>query len=83
MKRRILTGVAVVTLSLATAGSVRADAGAPGSTFPEQPGTHLQNACAVVGTNPGTGAGGVIFDHASPNALAILNGLYTDNCLGG
>ena len=83
MKRRILTGVAIVALSLATAGSAAADRGAPGSTFPEQPGDHMQNACTVVGTNPGTGVGGVIFEHAAPNALAILNGLYTDACLGG
>jgi len=82
MKRRILTGVAVLTLSLAAAGSARADAGAPGSTFPEQPGDHMQTACTALATNPATSPGGVVEQHTSGTALAILNGLYLDACLG-
>jgi hypothetical protein len=83
MKRHILTCVAVLTLSLAAAGSARADSGAPGSTFPEQPGSHMQTACTALATNAGTSPGGVVEQNVSGTALAILNGLYIDACLGG
>jgi hypothetical protein len=57
-----------------------ADAGSPGSTYPEQPGTSVQNACAAVNTNPGSGVGGTAGQHISPTAGAIVAGLITDAC---
>jgi hypothetical protein len=79
MKRVILAALTAALLGLAVPAVALADAGAPGSTFPEQPGA--PPACAVVTTNPGTGFGG----HARPSqtALQILNGLVADACFGG
>jgi hypothetical protein len=53
-----------------------ADAGSPGTTFPEQPGTHVQNACAAVTTNPGTSPNGAA--RLSPTAQAIVFGILAD-----
>jgi hypothetical protein len=78
MKRLILTLVAAIVLALAAALPALADAGSPGTTFPEQPGTHNQQGCAAIATNPNQFA-----EHASPMAQAITTGLYTDACLGG
>jgi hypothetical protein len=58
-----------------------ADPGAPGSTFPEQPGTNPATACAAVGTNPGTAVGGAAQLHIAPGAGAILTDLYDDVCV--
>jgi hypothetical protein len=71
--------MAAAVIALAAPGAVLADAGSPGSTFPEQPGR--PPGCDAVLTNPGTGTGG----HAmgSPTALAIVNGLLIDACFGG
>ena len=82
MKSRTLTIAVTAGLLAAGTGVAAADPGAPGSTFPEQPGTHPATACAAVGSNPGTGPGGA-FESASPGALAILAGLYGDVCLEG
>ncbi|HEX9597910.1 MAG TPA: hypothetical protein VF963_00910 [Gaiellaceae bacterium] len=83
MRRRTLTIVASAALMTATAGSALADAGPPGTTFPEQPGTNPQTACAAVSTNPGTGFGGQFGQNASPRAVAIATGLFADACAGG
>lgn len=79
MRRLMMALLIAALLGLAVPAAALADAGAPGSTFPEQPGT--PPACEIVTTNPGTGVGG----HASPSqtALQILNGLLTDACFGG
>jgi hypothetical protein len=50
--------------------------------FPEQPGTHVATACDAVGSNPGTGLGGVAGQNESPTAVAITSVLYADACLG-
>lgn len=83
MRRRILTIFASAALIAATAGSALADAGPPGTTFPEQPGSHPATACAAVSTNPGTGFGGQFGQNASPTAVAIAAGLFADACTGG
>jgi TRAP-type C4-dicarboxylate transport system permease large subunit len=83
MRRRILTIVVSASLMAGMAGSALADAGPPGTTFPEQPGSHAQAGCAAVTTNPGTGFGGQSGQNASPTALAITNGLLVDACFGG
>lgn len=81
--RFALSVVATGALLAATAITAFADAGAPGSTFPEQPGSHPQTACGAVTSNPGTGAGGSAGAHASPTAGAITMGLLVDACFGG
>src|SRR5262249_28996179 len=65
MKRRVVTVVAVLALSALAASPARADRGAPGTTFPEQPDGHTAGACAVAG------AAGTGFAHASGTAAAI------------
>ena len=82
MKRLVTAIVAVLAIAATTATAGFADAGAPGSTFPEQPGMHTQTACAAVLSNPGTGAGGAA-GHMSATAGAITTGLVVDACLGG
>lgn len=57
-----------------------ADPGDPGSTFPEQPGANPTTACVAVGTNPGSGMGGVAVLHIAPGAGAIVGSLYADVC---
>jgi hypothetical protein len=82
MKRIILTISAAALLALWAPAAVLADAGAPGSTYPEQPGANVGNACATITSNPGTGTGGQA-GHASQTAAAIVSGLLVDACLGG
>jgi hypothetical protein len=79
LRTRLGVGTAVMAATLALgAGPALADAGAPGTTFPEQPGDSGATACEAVVTNPGTGMDG----HAafSPTALAIVGGVITDAC---
>jgi hypothetical protein len=83
MRRLTVSVFAIAALMAATAGVALADAGAPGTTFPEQPGTHPATACANVTSNPGTGTGGAGLAHISPIAEAITNGILVDGCLGG
>jgi hypothetical protein len=82
VRRRILTIFAGAVLIATAAGPAFADAGAPGTTFPEQPAGHVQTACGAVTTNPGTGTGGQFGQHASPRAGAITTGLLVDACFG-
>lgn len=79
MRRSMVSLLAAAVIALAAPGAVLADAGSPGSTFPEQPGR--PPGCDAVLSNPGTGPGG--HGMASATALAIINGLVTDACFGG
>ena len=84
MARRLaLSAITAAALLAAVATPALANAGAPGTTFPEQPGTHPANACRAITTNPGTGAGGAFTTNASPTAQIIATGLLTDACFGG
>jgi len=65
------------------ASAALADAGAPGTTFPEQPGTNPQTACVAVTTNPGSGGTGQAGQVISPTAGAITAGVIQDACVGG
>ena len=73
---------ASAALMMATAAVASADPGAPGSTFPEQPGTNPATACGTVVSNPGTGVGGSAGTHFSSTAQAITSGLLADACFG-
>ena len=75
---RRLLAILFATAALIAAAAVPASA-APGS-FPEQPGTHVQNACGAVNSNPGTGTGGRVEQVINPRAGAILTALVTDAC---
>jgi hypothetical protein len=78
MRRRVgLLAVAALFL----AAPAYADSGAPGSTFPEQPGT--VPGCGAVLSNPGTQLGGVAGTHHAAEADAITLGLLRDACFGG
>jgi hypothetical protein len=77
MKRLVMTFASAVLMA-AAAGPALADAGPPGTTFPEQPGTHVQNACAAVTSNPGATTA-----PRSATANAITSGLFADACSGG
>jgi hypothetical protein len=83
MRRFLPTLVATAALAAAAAAGGLADAGPPGTTFPEQPGSHVANGCSAVTSNPGTGTGGQAGQHFSPTAGAITGGLLADACFGG
>jgi hypothetical protein len=76
-KVALASGALGVMMALG-AGPAFADAGAPGSTFPEQPGTNLAGGCTAVIDHVGTGLA-----HQSSTAGAITLGLVLDACLGG
>ena len=80
MKRWLLSILAGGILLVAAAGPALADAGAPGTTFPEQPGANVQTACSAVATNPGTADEGA--SNPAPTAEAIQAGLFADACGG-
>ncbi len=80
MKRHLLV---LAVAALVGAAPAVADPGAPGSTYPEQPGTHNQAGCAAVTSNPGTGVGGQAGQSMSPRAGSITSGLLADACVGG
>ena len=78
---RLGVGTAVVAGALALgAGPALADAGAPGTTFPEQPNGNVGTGCTAVTTNPGTGPGGAAVLNFSDTAAGILGPLITDAC---
>jgi hypothetical protein len=83
LTRLTIAVFATAALMAATSGVALADRGAPGSTFPEQPGTNPASACATLVTNPGTGVDGVSGDHLSPTAQTITTALLADGCFGG
>jgi hypothetical protein len=80
MKRLALTLAAAVTIALGGSGAALADQGAPGSTFPEQPGGNVQSGCQSVSTNPGTADGGPAQTNQSDTAGGITQGLFADAC---
>jgi len=82
MKRLTISALAAFGLMLVSMAPAYADSGSPGSTFPEQPGTNVANACNSVLSNPGTGTGGAA-SHDSATAASITGGLIVDACFGG
>jgi hypothetical protein len=74
--KRISAALAVAAIAVA-AGPAAADPGAPGSTFPEQPGGNVQNACQALVTNPAQGVA-----NRAPVANAIGLSLFADACFG-
>lgn len=76
--KRITTAVRLSVAVLAvTAAPTLADPGAPGTTFPEQPGSHPQAGCAALLSNPGA-----LSAPRSATAFTITNGLFGDACFG-
>jgi hypothetical protein len=78
MKRVLVGALATGALFVTPLTPALADAGSPGSTFPEQPGGNVATACVAVGTNTGTAEAS-----QSATAGAIVGSLFTDACLGG
>ena len=77
MKRITTTGLSIAVLAL-MASPALADSGAPGTTFPKQPGSHPQAGCAALLSNPGARSA-----PRSATAFTITNGLFSDACFGG
>jgi hypothetical protein len=75
MKRRLLAGAAALALLVTAASPAFADQGAPGSTFPEQPGTNVSTGCTAILTGPQQGTA-----NNSDTAFAIQSGLFADAC---
>jgi len=75
MKRRLVAGAAPLALFAAVASPASADRGSPGSTYPEQPGTHVASACGAIVANTGTAQA-----NSSPTASAITTGNLIDAC---
>ena len=79
LRIRLGVGTAVVAGVLALgAGPALADAGAPGTTFPEQPTGHEEVGCAQLVSNPSQGS---VNDSAT--ATGIKQPLIADACFGG
>jgi hypothetical protein len=77
MKRITTVGVCVGVLAL-TGGPALADPGAPGTTFPEQPGSNPEAGCVALVSNPGA-----LSAPRVETAFTITNGLFGDACFGG
>ena len=77
MKRVASAALAVAALAV-TAAPAGADRGAPGTTFPEQPGSHNAAACSAILSNPGATTA-----PRSAGADAITTGIFFDACFGG
>jgi hypothetical protein len=78
MRCLVITCVAAVGFSLMPMVA-HADPGSPGSTFPEQPGPNVAQACATILSLPDVGGGTT----NNPIAEAIASGLIADACFGG
>ena len=76
--RPITTIAASVAIAALAASPALADSGAPGSTFPEQPGSHPQTGCAAL-----VSSSGALSAPRSETAFTITNGLFGDACFGG
>jgi len=80
MKRLTTTGLSIAVLA-PTASPALADPGAPGTTFPELPGSSLQNACTALVSNPGALSGPAFADgvhrHQRPVRRRLLRQLAT------
>lgn len=74
--KRISAALAVAALTFAAAPAT-ADPGPPGTTFPEQPGANVQNACAAILASPAQGLA-----NRAPIANTITLGLFNDACFG-
>jgi hypothetical protein len=68
---------ASIAIAALTAGPALADRGAPGTTFPEQPGTNVQTGCAAVLGSAAASA------PMSPTSVPITTGLFGDACFPG
>jgi hypothetical protein len=77
MKRITTVGLCVGVLAL-MGGPALADPGAPGTTFPEQPESNVQTACAALESNSGA-----LSAPRSQTAFAITNAVLVDACFGG
>jgi hypothetical protein len=82
MKRRIVAILVAGALMAVGAAPAFGDAGAPGTTFPEQPGTNVQTGCTAVTTNPGTNPT-TGHSQLSTTAQGIVFSLVDDACFGG
>ena len=76
--KRITKILASLAVAAVLAGPALADPGAPGTTFPEQPGSNVETGCAALVSNPGA-----LSAPRSQTAFAITNAVFGDACFGG
>jgi hypothetical protein len=76
--KRITTLVVSLGMAGLAAGPALADPGAPGTTFPEQPGSNVQTACAALESTSNA-----LSAPRSQTAFAITNAVLVDACFGG
>ena len=67
-----------VTAAVLAAAPALADAGTPGTTFPEQPESNPQMGCEALLANAAA-----LSAPRSQTAFAITNALFDDACFGG
>ena len=77
--RKLFALLLSIAALLILAPAAFADAGSPGTTFPEQPGTNILTGCTAVSTNPGTNPT-TGRSQLSPTAQAIVFPLLADAC---
>jgi hypothetical protein len=75
--RRITSIVVSVAVAAVGASPALANPGAPGTTFPEQPGSNPQAGCAALLSDAAA-----LSAPRSATASTITNGLFGDACLG-
>ena len=76
--KRITTLVASLAIAGLAVSPALGDPGAPGTTFPEQPESNVQTACAALESNSGA-----LSAPRSQTAFAITNAVLGDACFGG
>jgi len=76
--RRLSTLCTTIAVTATFVGPALADPHAPGTTFPEQPGSNLETACLALLSNPGA-----LSAPRSATAYTITNGVFGDACFGG
>jgi hypothetical protein len=81
--KRISAALAVVALAVAATPATAAP-GVPGTTFPEQPGSHVSTACAALMNHGGFLAGGlpgIVGDGVESDVAEAITGRnYLDAC---
>ena len=77
MKQIATAGLTIAVLAIAASPAL-ADPGAPGTTFPEQPESNVQTACAALESTSNA-----LSAPRSQTAFAITNAVLVDACFGG
>jgi hypothetical protein len=75
--KRISAALVVIAVAFAATPAAADRGTGPGTTFPEQPGSHLSTACSMIASNPGATTA-----PRSDRAGTITVGNFVDACFG-